>query len=219
MCFKAVACLCLWLAVASCSAQTIVATQVDAKTIRITCPGRFETDITTVKGFGHTFFDLAHDPQKKRDLAPVFDGGRAAVDQDGHWRRPTGRHGQSAQGNEAPGVGPGARPRPVGGRDEPPRTRHSERRPRRSGFRADVHDLPDGPGVRRLRAAGQGRRAAAPLSADPQAQWGLGQPGQRRRGRRGALRRARRERTSLTARPPPPSPWSGPTARRTSRTC
>jgi len=55
------------------SAQGIEAAQVGAKTIRVTSPGRFETDITTVKGFGHTFFDLAHDPQKKRDLAPVFE--------------------------------------------------------------------------------------------------------------------------------------------------
>src|SRR5262245_11795302 len=65
--------LCLGLATADCRAQsTIQATQVDAKTIRVTSPGRFETDITTVKGFGHTFFDLAHYPQKRRDLAPVL---------------------------------------------------------------------------------------------------------------------------------------------------
>src|SRR5262245_17325285 len=66
--------LCLGLAAADCCAQsTIQATQVDARTIRVTSPGRFETDITTVKGFGHTFFDLAHDPQRKRDLAPVLE--------------------------------------------------------------------------------------------------------------------------------------------------
>jgi hypothetical protein len=64
---------CLGLATAGCSAQVIEARQAGTKAIRITCPDRFETDITTIKGFGHTFFDLAHDPQKKRDLAPVFE--------------------------------------------------------------------------------------------------------------------------------------------------
>jgi len=52
-------CLGLALVTATCSAQVIEATQVTAKTIRVTVPGRFETDMTTVKGFGHTFFDLA----------------------------------------------------------------------------------------------------------------------------------------------------------------
>ncbi len=70
---KTLLCLCLGLAAGDCCAQTIRAAQVDAKTIRVTSPGRFETDITTVKGFGHTFFDTAHDPQKKRDLAPVLE--------------------------------------------------------------------------------------------------------------------------------------------------
>lgn len=65
--------LCLGLAAANCFAQGIEAVQVGPKNIRITSPGRFETDITTVKGFGHTFFDLAHDPGKKRDIAPVLD--------------------------------------------------------------------------------------------------------------------------------------------------
>jgi hypothetical protein len=55
------------------SNQGIEAVQVGAKTIRVLVPRRFETDFTTVKGFGHTWFDLAHDPQKKRDLAPVLE--------------------------------------------------------------------------------------------------------------------------------------------------
>src|SRR5262245_18482110 len=63
----------LGLASAECHAQTIEARQVDAKTIRVAVPGRFETDFTMVKGFGHTCFDLAHDPQKRRDLAPVLE--------------------------------------------------------------------------------------------------------------------------------------------------
>lgn len=73
MCVRALLSLCLGLAAANCWAESIEATRVDAKTIRVTSPGRFETDITTVKGFGHTFFDLARDPQKKWDLAPVLD--------------------------------------------------------------------------------------------------------------------------------------------------
>jgi len=54
-------------------AQTVTAKQVDAKTIRVIVPGKFETDFTLRKGFGHTWFDLKHDPQKERDLAPVAD--------------------------------------------------------------------------------------------------------------------------------------------------
>lgn len=73
MYFKAVASLFLGLAATHCYAQIIEATQVGPKTIRVTIPGRFESDITTVKGFGHTLFDLTHDPQKQRDLAPVFE--------------------------------------------------------------------------------------------------------------------------------------------------
>lgn len=74
MYFKTVVSLCLGCAAAAnCLAQSIEATQIGAKTTRVFVPGRFETDITTVKGFGHTFFDLAHDPQKKRDLAPVLE--------------------------------------------------------------------------------------------------------------------------------------------------
>jgi hypothetical protein len=64
---------CLGLVSASCSAQIIEGTQRGGAIIRVTSRGRFETDVTTVKGFGHTFFDLAHDPQKKRDLAPVLE--------------------------------------------------------------------------------------------------------------------------------------------------
>ena len=55
-----------------CAAQTVTATQADEKTIRIVVAGRFETSVTTVKGFGHVFYDLKHDPEKKRDIAPVF---------------------------------------------------------------------------------------------------------------------------------------------------
>ena len=67
------------LAWASCLAATplwaseIRATRVDEKTIRVTVPGRFETAFTMRKGFGATWFDLAHDPEKKLDLAPVLD--------------------------------------------------------------------------------------------------------------------------------------------------
>ncbi|HUW57126.1 MAG TPA: hypothetical protein VMZ92_10855 [Planctomycetota bacterium] len=58
---------------AGAAAETIAATQVDAKTIRVVVPGKFETDFTLRKGFGATWFNLKHDPDKKRDLAPVAD--------------------------------------------------------------------------------------------------------------------------------------------------
>jgi len=58
---------------APCAAQTINAKQIDDKTIRVTVPGRFETDFTKRKGFGHTWYDLKHDPEKIHNLAPVDD--------------------------------------------------------------------------------------------------------------------------------------------------
>jgi hypothetical protein len=54
-------------------AQEIHATQEKAELIRVVSPGRFETTFTKRKGFGATWFDLKHDPEKKRDLAPVLD--------------------------------------------------------------------------------------------------------------------------------------------------
>jgi len=54
-------------------AQGIRATLEDEKTIRVAAPGRFETTFTMRKGFGATLFDLKHDPERKRDLAPVLD--------------------------------------------------------------------------------------------------------------------------------------------------
>jgi len=56
---------------ADAGAETLTATQVNQKTIRVVVPGRFETDFTLRKGFGHTWFDLKHDPKKAHDLAPV----------------------------------------------------------------------------------------------------------------------------------------------------
>ena len=53
------------------AAQTLDVKQVDKKTVLATVPGKFETTFTLRKGFGHTWFDLKHDPEKKRDLAPV----------------------------------------------------------------------------------------------------------------------------------------------------
>jgi hypothetical protein len=57
------------------AAQTLSVTQEDdkEKTLRVVSPGRFETTFTLRKGFGAAWFDLAHDPGKKRDLAPVLD--------------------------------------------------------------------------------------------------------------------------------------------------
>ncbi len=52
-------------------ARGVQATQVDAKAIRMTTPGRFETSFTLQKGFGGHWFDLVHDPEKRRDLAPT----------------------------------------------------------------------------------------------------------------------------------------------------
>jgi hypothetical protein len=53
--------------------RDIKAIQEDEKTIRVIVPGRFETTFTARKGFGGVWFDLKHDPQRKRDLAPVLD--------------------------------------------------------------------------------------------------------------------------------------------------
>jgi hypothetical protein len=55
------------------AAQSLEAKKVDDKTILATAPGKFETTFTLRKGFGSTWFDLKHDPEKKRDLAPVAD--------------------------------------------------------------------------------------------------------------------------------------------------
>jgi hypothetical protein len=54
-------------------AAGIRAVQEDEKNIRVIVPGCFETTFTKKKGFGGVWFDLKHDPQKKRDLAPVLD--------------------------------------------------------------------------------------------------------------------------------------------------
>ena len=51
----------------------VKAIQEDEKTIRVIVPGQFETTFTERKGFGGVWFDLKHDPQRKRDLAPVLD--------------------------------------------------------------------------------------------------------------------------------------------------
>jgi len=55
------------------AAQEIRATQETDSLIRVVSAGRFETTFTKRKGFGATWFDLKHDPEKKRDLAPVLD--------------------------------------------------------------------------------------------------------------------------------------------------
>ncbi len=57
------------------AAQTLSATQENdkEKTIRVVASGAFETTLTLRKGFGASWFDLAHDPDKKHDLAPVLD--------------------------------------------------------------------------------------------------------------------------------------------------
>jgi len=57
----------------SAEAQTIRATQESDGAIRVVAPGAFETTFTKRKGFGHVWYDLKHDPQKARDLAPVDD--------------------------------------------------------------------------------------------------------------------------------------------------
>jgi hypothetical protein len=53
--------------------QEIRATQENETLIRVVSPGLFETTFTKRKGFGATWFDLKHDPEKNRDLAPVLD--------------------------------------------------------------------------------------------------------------------------------------------------
>jgi len=56
-------------------AQTLSVTQDPdkEKTIRVVSQGKFETTFTLRKGFGASWFDLAHDPERTRDLAPVLD--------------------------------------------------------------------------------------------------------------------------------------------------
>jgi len=54
-------------------AAGIQAIQEDEETIRVVVAGQFETTFTRKKGFGGVWFDLQHDPQRKRDLAPVLD--------------------------------------------------------------------------------------------------------------------------------------------------
>src|SRR5262245_3821184 len=54
-------------------APAIKATQENEQTIRVVVPAQFETTFTKRKGFGGVWFDLKHDPQRKRDLAPVLD--------------------------------------------------------------------------------------------------------------------------------------------------
>ena len=48
--------------------QQIKATQTDPKTVLVGAPGKFETTVTMANGFGETWYDLAHDPEKKRSL-------------------------------------------------------------------------------------------------------------------------------------------------------
>jgi hypothetical protein len=55
------------------ASQDISATRESDSLIRVVSPGRFETTFTKRKGFGATWFDLQHDPGRKRDLAPVLD--------------------------------------------------------------------------------------------------------------------------------------------------
>ena len=54
-------------------AASIRATRENDGTIRVLAPGKFETTFTRQKGFGSTWYDLKHDPQRQRDLAPVAD--------------------------------------------------------------------------------------------------------------------------------------------------
>jgi hypothetical protein len=61
------------LAVALLQPSEIRAVRESDSLIRVVSPGRFETTFTKRKGFGSTWFDLARDPGKKRDLAPVLD--------------------------------------------------------------------------------------------------------------------------------------------------
>ena len=55
------------------SPQEIHAVKEQESLIRVISAGRFETTFTKRKGFGSTWFDLRHDPERKRDLAPVLD--------------------------------------------------------------------------------------------------------------------------------------------------
>ena len=52
------------------AAQTVTATQVDERTIRVVCPGKFECVVNKRQGFGE-WYDLKNDPQKKRDMGSV----------------------------------------------------------------------------------------------------------------------------------------------------
>lgn len=54
-------------------AQTIQAAETTKGKIEVVAPGKFETVFTLRKGFGDKWFDLAHDADKKRDVAPVAD--------------------------------------------------------------------------------------------------------------------------------------------------
>lgn len=54
-------------------AAEIAAEQEASGAIRVVVPSVFETTFTKRKGFGATWFDLAHDPKKERDIAPVLD--------------------------------------------------------------------------------------------------------------------------------------------------
>jgi len=54
-------------------AANIRATRENDGTIRVLVPGKFDTTFTKRKGFVSTWYDLKHDPQRQRDLAPVAD--------------------------------------------------------------------------------------------------------------------------------------------------
>ena len=53
--------------------QALQTTQSDPNRIVVVAPGKFETTFNLRKGFGATWFDLKHDADRKRDLAPVAD--------------------------------------------------------------------------------------------------------------------------------------------------
>jgi hypothetical protein len=57
--------------VAAGKALEITAKKENETTIRVVAPGAFEFTFTKQKGFVGDFYDLKHDPQKKRNLAPV----------------------------------------------------------------------------------------------------------------------------------------------------
>ncbi len=65
--------LALLLAAAQEPPAEIRATQESESLVRVLSPGRFETTFSKRKGFGAAWFDLKHDPGRKRDLAPVLD--------------------------------------------------------------------------------------------------------------------------------------------------